>query len=70
MDDCSEHCGLCINRAKCHAITMNCAANIHFEDYTPLNIAQGATYLGHTLNYTVDLSRTISQRIQDKACME
>ena len=65
MENCSENYGLQINRAKCHVITMNRVANIHFQDNPPLNIAHEATYFGHNLNHTVDLGREVSQRIQD-----
>jgi hypothetical protein len=65
MENCSENYGLQINRAKCHVITMNRVANIHFQDNPPLNIAHEATYLGNNLNHRVDLGREVSQRIQD-----
>ncbi len=40
-------------------------AAIHFRDSTPLNTAHEATYLGNSLNHTVDLKREVCQRIQD-----
>ena len=50
------------NQARFHAITANRVASIHFHDYTSLNIAQEATYLGSNRNHTVDRKRKVSQR--------
>ena len=65
METCWEYYGLKINRRKCHSIQMYHDADIHFHDGTPLNNARDATYLGNNLNYTVNIAREVSQRIQD-----
>ena len=65
IETCSEHYGLKINRGKCHSIHMYQDAVIHFHDGTPLQKTSDATYLGNNLNYTVNIAREVSQRIQD-----
>ena len=65
IEICSENYGLKLNRGKCHTLNMHRRVPIHFSDDTPLHDVHDATYLGNNLNHTVNLSREVSQRIQD-----
>ena len=54
-----------LSKHKCEALKMNAAADVRFEDGTPVPTTHEAKYLGCMMNDRGDVSREISNRLRD-----